>query len=118
MTVHSRIPSPSLPSGAEAQPASAVSAGRMRRAEARKDVFAVRLHDERLSLGRAEEKEVRGGNTGASKAGAQHVGTGIGLGGIKERRLEGNIRGAAARKRVAVVKVIANATAKRSCRAV
>ncbi len=49
---------------------------------------------------------------GKDKEGAQQVGTGIDLGGISERRLEGNSRREAARKREAVVKVIANATAK------
>ena len=69
-------------------------------------------------MGGAGEEEARGGNVGADRVGAQHVGTGIGLGGIKEERWEGSNRRLAARKRVAVVKVIANATAKRSCSAV
>ena len=70
-----------------------------------------------MSLERGEE-EAGGSKVGKDKEGAQQVGTGIDLGGISERRLEGNSRREAARKREAVVKVIANATAKRSCRAV
>jgi hypothetical protein len=45
---------------------------------------------------------------------APSTGTGMGLGEMKGRRLRGSNRKLAARKRVAVVKVIANATAKRS----
>ena len=54
------------------------------------------------------------GKAGATRDGDQHVGTGMGLGGIKGRREEGSSRKLAARIKVAVVKVIANATAKRS----
>ncbi len=54
------------------------------------------------------------GKVGGNSVGAQHVGTGMGLGGMKGRRLRGSNRKLADRKRVAVVKVITNATAKRS----
>ena len=51
---------------------------------------------------------------GKDNVGAQHVGTGMGLGGIKGMSVQGSNRELAARSRVAVVKVIANATANRS----
>jgi hypothetical protein len=54
----------------------------------------------------------------ANREGAQHVGTGMGLGGMRGKRVPGNRRKLAARRNEAVVKVIAKATAKRSCRAV
>ncbi len=51
---------------------------------------------------------------GVDSNGAQHVGTGIGLGGTGGRSERGSNLKLAARRRAAVVKVIANATAKRS----
>jgi hypothetical protein len=54
----------------------------------------------------------------AKREGAQQGGTGKGLGGIKGRREDGRRRKLAERRREAVVKVIAKATAKRSCKAV
>ena len=54
------------------------------------------------------------GNMGKGSVGAQHVGTDMGLGGMKGMRVQGSNRELAARRRVAVVKVIANATANRS----
>ena len=59
-------------------------------------------------------EEAGRGNMGKDSVGAQHVGTGMGLGGIKGMSVQGSNRELAARSRVAVVKVIANATAKRS----
>ena len=55
----------------------------------------------------------KGKEGGGGRAGAQHVGTGMGLGEMNGRKVGGSKRRLAARKRVAVVKVIANATAKR-----
>ena len=52
-------------------------------------------------------RQAKWGNVGADKAGAQHVGTGMGLGGIKGRNMRGSSRNLAARRRIAVVKVIA-----------
>ncbi len=51
MTIQSRTPGLPLPPGAETQPASVVSAGKLRRAIARGDVFAVGSRVERLSVG-------------------------------------------------------------------
>ena len=100
-------------SRAESPPACTASAGRLRRAIAREDVFAVDSRVERLWL-RSVDKEGGKRREGEGRTGAQHVGTGMGLGDIKGRKLGGSKRRLAARKRVAVVKVIANATAKRS----
>ena len=58
--------------------------------------------------------EAERGKVDEDNVGAQHVGTGMGLGEMKGRRLRGSNCKLAARKSVAVVKVIANATAKRS----
>jgi len=114
VTIQSRTPGLPLPPGAETQPASVVSAGKLRRAIARGDVFAVGSRVERLSSEGIDEGEVKQGYAGVDKAGAQHVGTGMGLGEMKGRKVDGSSRRLAARRRVAVVKVIANATAKRS----
>ena len=116
VTVYTRIPSIPPPSEVEAQLASTSCAGESpaqpvpsrslsRRAGARKDVSAGCSRVESL-LGKSV--------VGEGSIGAQHVGTGMGLGGIRGRRGEGSSRKLAARSRVAVVKVIANATAKRS----
>ena len=112
MTFYARTPSvPLLRAGsAEAQLANAGSTGELRRAKAREDVFAV--------CTRVADKGAKWGIVGAAIEGAQHVGTGMGLGGMKGRSMRGNNRKLAARIRVAVVKVMANATENRSCRAV
>lgn len=63
--------------------------------------------------GKAEREKVD-----ENREGAQHAGTGMDLGGTKGKREQGSSRKLAARSNEAVVKVMANATAKRSCRAV
>ena len=77
-------------------------------------MFADDSRVERVSLCGVEKERTGGRKEGVDRAGAQHVGTGMGLGGTKGRKLRGSNRKLAARRRVAVVKVIANATAKRS----
>ena len=85
----------------------------MGRATARDDVFAVDCRVERLSLRSVDKEGGRGEEGGGGRVGAQHVGTGMGLGETKGRKVGGSSQRLAARKRVAVVNVIANATAKR-----
>ena len=59
-------------------------------------------------------EEIEREEVGEGSIGAQHVGTGVGLGGTNGKNVRGSSRKLAARIREAVVKVIANATAKRS----
>ena len=105
------IPSPSE---GEAQLAGIGCTGELWHARARRDVFAVFSRVETLLVRSVTGEEARRGRVGRESVGAQHVGTGMGLGGKKGVRMRGSSRRLAARRSAAVVKVIANATAKRS----
>ena len=114
VTIYTRIPSISSPAEGEAQLTGTACTGELWHAEARKDVFAVFSRVEALLARSVAEGEARRGRVGKESVGAQHVGTGMGLGGKKGVSMRGNSRRLAARRSAAVVKVIANATAKRS----
>ena len=66
------------------------------------------------SVGSVREGAAERGKADAGSVGAQHVGTGMGLGGIRGRSVRGNNLKEAVRRREAVVNVMAKATEKRS----
>ena len=78
---------------------------------ARSDVCAVRF---RVGSVFVREGAAERGKVGVGSVGAQHVGTGMGLWGIKGRSVRGNNLKEAVRRREAVVKVMAKAAEKRS----
>ncbi len=113
-----RVSPPSVDSMEDLPPASAVCNSGSEHAKARDIVCADEiLVDGQLFLERQEAVEMDSKEE-EDKDGAQHVGTGMGLGGRRGIIERGNIHKLAARSKVAVVKVIANETAKRSWRAV
>jgi hypothetical protein len=125
VTFYKRIPSVPPLSEVEAQLASMNCAGvspaqfipsrsLSRRAKTHKDVSAGCSRVELSLMQDVTSEEAGRGNMGKDSVGAQHVGTGMGLGGRKGISVQGNNRELAARSKVAVVKVIANATANRS----
>ena len=66
------------------------------------------------SVGSVREGAAERGKVDVDSVGAQHVGTGMGLGGIKGRSGRGNNLKDAVRRREAVVNVMAKATVKTS----
>ncbi len=114
MSIYARIPRLPSPQRGEAQLVIAGCSDELRRAKARKDVFAVCSRVGLSLMQDVASEEAGRGNMGRDSVGAQHVGTGMGLGGMKGMSVQGSSRELAARSRVAVVNVIANATANRS----
>jgi hypothetical protein len=92
VTIYKRIPSIPSPSEREAQLTGAECTGKLRRAEARKDVCAVLSRVEAVLVQSVAGEEVRRGRVGRESVGAQHVGTGIGFGGKKGRSMRGSSR--------------------------
>ncbi len=111
VTVYVRIPRIPLLSQAEAPLTRTGCSGELWRAKARGNVCA---DFSRVNSMFVRSEEIERVKVGVGIVGAQHVGTGMGLGGIKGRSAWGSNLKEAVRRREAVVKVMANATEKRS----
>ena len=98
VTIYMRIPSIPSPSEGEAQLTGTGCTGELWHAKARKDVFAVFSRVETLLVRSVTGEEARRGRVGRESVGAQHVGTGMGLGGKKGVRMRGSSRRLAARR--------------------
>ena len=111
VTVYVRIPRIPLLVQAGAPLTRTGCSGELWRAKARGNVCA---GFSRVNSMFVRCEEVERGKVCADIVGAQLVGTGMGLGGIKGSSERGNNLKEAVRRREAVVKVMANATEKRS----
>jgi hypothetical protein len=107
VTFYVRTPRIPLLSRAEAPLTRTGCSGELWRAKARENVCA---DCSRVNSMFVRSEETERGKVGMDTVGTQHVGTGMGQGGIKGRIARGNNLKEAVRRREAVVKVMANAT--------